>query len=67
MSLSPMPLPGGAAFKSEAISPAVREELMKFLAPVTLDRSSDRFDIGVEFQKAQMREWLIQRFPGVWS
>jgi hypothetical protein len=40
------------------ISPAVVDLLQTALAPVVLDKSSDRFDVGVEFQKAEIRNLI---------
>lgn len=37
------------------ISPAAIELLKQALAPEVLDKDSDRFDVGVEFQKHQIR------------
>lgn len=52
----------GQVFNAETISPAAREVIKERLAPLTLGRSADRFDIGVEFAKAELLVWLEQRF-----
>jgi hypothetical protein len=40
------------------ISESVLNKLKIALAPEVLGKDSDRFDVGVEFQKAQIRQQL---------
>lgn len=46
------------------MSPAVREALKNLITPRTLTKECDRFDMGVEFQKQEIRQGLKALFQG---
>jgi len=47
------------------VSPAIRDMLVTMLTPITPDRDSTEFDVGVENNKFSMRVQLDGTFPGV--